>query len=322
MADNLNEELNTEPKAPANTSPLNEKYQQFVADNTANINQMYDANRQSQLTGLESAYTQNLSDATAQKQTIDQNYNRAANDLAVQYERNRANQNLQAQMNGLNVGTGSQMGLALGSEYNRDFGNLRGQQAQAQVEQDRQIANIEAQYRLQVQQAIADNDLARAAALVDEANNRVNQLTNAYQLQQQDLGNQAALLASAGDFSGYADMLGLTPDQTGLLQTQWTVQNPDLAYQSGMIDPNQYRAITGAWPRGYSPAGGGRGGGNFKNSYYYNYVLGNALASSLPENYTDAQLAAAVNEHEKATGKPISSDTKAALARNQGIIIP
>ena len=253
MADEL---LNEEVK-PVNTSPLNEKYQQFVADNTANINAMYDANQQSKLTGLESAYTQNLSDAQAQKQTIDQNYNRAANDLAVQYERNRMNNNLQAQMNGLNVGTGSQMALALGSEYNRDFGNLRGQQAAAQVEQDRQINNIESQYRLAVQQAIADNDLARAAALVDEANNKVNQLTNAYQLQQQDLGNAAALLASAGDFSGYADMLGLTPDQTGLLQTQWTVQNPDLAYQSGLITPQQYKSITGKYPRG---VGGGSGG--------------------------------------------------------------
>ena len=87
MADEL---LNEEVKTPANTEPLNERYRSFVADNTANINQMYDANRQSQLTGLESAYTQNLSDAQAQKDAIDRNYNRAANDLAVQYERNRA----------------------------------------------------------------------------------------------------------------------------------------------------------------------------------------------------------------------------------------
>lgn len=262
MADEL---LNEEVKpTPADTSPLNERYQSFVADNTNSINQMYDAAQQSKLTGLESAYTQNLSDAQAQKDAIDRNYNRAANDLAVQYERNRANQNLQAQMNGLNVGTGSQMGLALGSEYNRDFGNLRGQQAQAQVEQDRQIANIEAQYRLQVQQAIADNDLARAAALVDEANNRVNQLSRAYQMQQEDLGNQAALLASGGDYSGYQNLFGLSDDQTGMLQTQWAAQNPDLAYQSGMIDPEQYHAITGKYPRGY----GGGGGGRYNKPWY------------------------------------------------------
>ena len=290
MADNL-EELNTpqdkpknapvntvapEQQAPATepTGALNEKYQQFVADNANNINAMYDAQQQSQLTGLESAYTQNLSDATAQKDAIDKEYNRMANDLAVQYERQRRNQNLQAQLNGLNVGTGSQMDLALGSEYNRDFGDLRGRQAAAQVEQDRQISNIEAQYRLAVQQAIADNDLARAAALVDEANNKVSQLTHAYQLQQEDMGNAAALLASAGDFSGYQNMLGLTDDQTGLLQTQWIVQNPDLAWNSGMVTAEQYKAITGKNP----PNAGGRSGAAL-NTYMLNQII-NAWNSS------------------------------------------
>ena len=242
------EQPNT-PNTPALGS-LNEQYQKFVADNTSNINAMYDAQRQSQLTGLESAYTQNLSDAQAQKDAIDRNYNRAANDLAVQYERNRANQNLRAQLSGLNVGVGSQMDLALGSEYNRDFGNLRGQQAAAQVEQDRQISNIEAQYRLAVQQAIADNDLARAAALVDEANNKVNQLTRAYQLQQEEYNNYASLLGSAGDLSGYQSMYGLTDDQIAALQTAWTVQNPDLAYHEGMISADEYQAITGHKPNG------------------------------------------------------------------------
>lgn len=306
MADNL-EELNTQ-----KTSPLNEKYQAFVADNTNNINQMYDASKTSQLAGLESAYTQNLSDATAQKEQIDKQYNQAANDLGVQYERNRYNNNLQAAANGLNVGTGSQMNLALNSQYGRDFGNLRGQQAAAQVEQDRQINNIESQYRLQVQQAIADNDLARAAALVDEANNQISQLTNAYQLQQQDLGNQAALLASAGDYSGYQNMFGLTNDQVGTLQTQWAAQNPDLAWQSGMIDANQYRAITGKYPAGYNPGGGGGGGANFKKSYYYQKVLGNSIADAVASG---TSLTDALNAYQDRYGG-VTAATSAALKRN------
>ena len=264
MADELNtqEKLNT----PANTSPLNEKYQQFVANNTDNINAMYDASKTSQLSGLESAYNTNLSNMEAQKSQIDKQYNTAANDLAVQYERNRMNNNLQAQMNGLNVGTGSQMNLALGSQYNRDFGNLRGAQAAAQVEQDRQINNVKSEYQLAVQKAIADNDLARAAALVDEANNQIGQLTNAYNLQQQDLGNQAALLAAAGDYSGYGNMYGLSDDQVNTLKTQWALQNPDAAFYSGVIDANEYNRLTGSWPRGYG--GGGGGTGDFASSWY------------------------------------------------------
>lgn len=254
----------------ADTSALNEKYQSFVANNTDNINQMYDASKTSNLAGLESAYNTNLSNMEAQKADIDKQFNTAANDLGIQYERNRANNNLQAQMNGLNVGTGSQMQLAQASAYQRDFGNLRGQQAAQQTEQDRQINNVKSEYQLAVQKAIADNDLARAAALVDEANNQIGQLQQAYQLQQADLGNQAALLAAAGDYSGYGNMYGLSDDQVKTLKTQWALQNPDAAFYSGVIDANEYNRLTGSWPRGYGPAvgGGGSGYNSFNDSWY------------------------------------------------------
>ena len=297
----------------ADTSALNEKYQSFVADNTENINQMYDAAQASKLSGLESAYTQNLSDAQALKPQIDEQYNRSANDLAVQYERNRYNNNLQAAQNGLNVGTGSQMNLALNSQFGRDYGNLRSAQAAAQVEQDRQIANIESQYRLQVQQAIADNDLARAAALVDEANNQISQLTNAYQLQQQDLGNQAALLASAGDYSGYQNMFGLTDDQVGTLRTQWAAQHPDLAWQSGMIDANQYRAITGKYPAGYNPGGGGSGQ-NLRD-----YLLKNILDAYKKGGNGSAALTTALNTYQDVF-KGMGGDT-ATFLQNKGVVL-
>lgn len=251
----------------ADTSALNEKYKAFVADNTENINKMYDANQTSQLSGLESAYNTNLSNMEAQKADIDKQYNTAANDLGVQYERNRYNNNLQAANNGLNVGAGSQMALSQAGQYQRDFGALRGAQAAAQVEQDRQINNVKAEYQLAVQKAIADNDLARAAALVDEANNQIGQLTNAYNLQQQDLGNAAALLAAGGDYSGYASLFGFTKDQANMLKAQWAVANPDAAVYSGVISPEKYEQITGQKARGFDTGAGG-GSGNFNSSYY------------------------------------------------------
>ena len=258
---------------------LNEKYKALVTDNTGSINQMYDASKASNLASLESAYNTNLSDATAQKEQIDKQYNTAANDLAVQYERNRMNNNLQAAGNGLNVGTGSQMALAQAGQYQRDFGNLRGQQAAAQTEQDRQINNLKMQYQSQVQQAIADNDLARATALTQEANRQLDQLTKAYQMQyneeqdaldrqrqaemdaynrEQDAldrqwreqqtqyeqqANAASLLASMGDFSGYASLFGLGNDQTSQLQAKWIAENPESAYANGMISAGQYRSM-------------------------------------------------------------------------------
>ena len=276
---------------------LNEKYKSMVTDNTGTINQMYDAQKQASLSGLESAYNQNLSDATAQIDKINQTYNRGANDLAVQYERQRQNNNLQAAGNGLNVGTGSQMALAQSSNYQRDFGRLRGEQANALTEQDRQINNIKMQYQNAVQQALADNDLARATALTEEYNRQSNQYQNLYKLQyaeeqdaldrqrqaeldaynreqdawnqrmkenqlaQQQAENAAALMAQSGDFSGYASLYGLTPAQTSALQAQWMASNPDLAYNSGAMTAEQYRSITGQYPVGYTPPTTGSGSG-------------------------------------------------------------
>ena len=333
---------------------LNEKYKALVGDNTQNINTMYDASKTSALAGLESAYNQNLSDATAQKAQIDKQYNTAANDLGAQYERQRRNNNIQAAGNGLNVGTGSQMALAQASAYQRDMGNLRGQQAAAQTEQDRQINNIKMAYQSQVQQAIADNDLARATALTQEANRQIDQMTKAYQMQyneeqdaldrqrqaeldaynreqdaqawqrtldldaynrsqdeqawnrqlaldaynqeqtaldrqrqaeldaynrsidernwqrtldtdaynreqdaldrayreqqqaREDQQNRAAILAASGDYSGYAEMLGLGSDATSRLTAQWIAQNPETALNSGMITADQYKSMLGA----------------------------------------------------------------------------
>ena len=337
----------------ATTETLNEKYKSLVSDNTGAINQMYDANRDSALAGLESSYAQNISDLTAQKDTIDRQYNTAANDIAVQYERQRANNNLQAAGNGLNVGTGSQMALAQSGQYQRDFGNLRGQQAAAQAEQDRRINDVRMQYQAAVQKAIADNDLARATALTQEANNKVAQLTNAFRMQYQEeqdaldrqrqadqiayqreqdaldrayreqsqqydrQANAAALLASAGDFSGYATLFGLGTDQVSRLRAQWMAANPDQAYNSGMMDAEQYRAVTGQYPVGYTPASsGGYGGGS--SSYYSKKVLGNDVLSAAANG---GNVEEAYNNYVSQYGAP-TRDTINAWARHGLVINP
>ena len=333
---------------------LNEKYKALVTDNSGTINQMYDASRASTLSGLESAYNQNLSNAEAQRGQIDKQYNQAANDLGVQYERNRRNNNIMAAGNGLNVGTGSQMALAQAGQYQRDFGTLRGQQAAAQTEQGRRIDDLKAQYASQVQQAIAENDLARATALAQEANNMTNQLAKAYQMQYQEeqdaltrqrqaemdaynreqdalkwqyqqqqdeynrQANAAQLLASIGDFSGYASLFGLSNDQAGQLRAQWMASNPDSAYNSGMMTAEQYRAITGKYPAGYTPSGGGGSGANINRSYYSQKVLGNDVINAAA---TGGNVEAAYNNYVQQYGTP-SKDTTDAWARKGLVINP
>lgn len=229
---------------------LEEEYKKYQGENYDAVNSMYDAQKQSQLSQLESAYNQNLSKAEAAKEAIAPQYQQRANDLAVQFERNRRNLNQQAAGNGLNTGAGSQMQLALGSNYQRDYGGIRTAEQQAVDQADRGIRDLQAAYQTSVQQAVADNDYQRAQALLAEYKNQY-----ARQLQ------QAQTLASYGDFSGYNGIPGYTPEQISSMQNAWQASNPDLAYHTGRITAEQYRAMTGQWPTGYTAPGGGGWGG-------------------------------------------------------------
>ncbi|MBR0352740.1 MAG: hypothetical protein IJH53_06005 [Oscillospiraceae bacterium] len=74
----------------------------------------------------------------------------------------------------------------------------------------------------------------------------------------------AATLAKYGDFSGYAELFG--EDRAAQMRKVWIAGNFDLAYNSGMISADEYRAMTGKWPPGYSTGGGGGGGTRKKDS--------------------------------------------------------
>ena len=202
------------------------------------INDMYDAKQQSQLQQLESAYKASKSEAEAARDKLPGQYQQQANDLSAQYERNRRNFNMQAAGAGLNSGTASQAALAQNSAYQRDMGNLRTAQADAMTEADRGIAELERQYQANVSSAIADNDYQRAQALLNEYNNGYTR----------DL-NTAKTLAAYGDFSGYAGLYG--QDTANNMAALWKAQNPDLAYNTGRMSAEEYKAITGKYPAGY-----------------------------------------------------------------------
>ena len=203
------------------------------------INDLYDAKQQSQLTQLESAYQASRAEAEAARDKLPGQYRQQANDLAAQYERNRRNFNLQAEASGLNTGAASQAALAQNSAYQRDMGNLRTAQADAMTEADRGIAELERQYQANVSSAIADNDYQRAQALLNEYNNGYTR----------DL-NTAKTLAAYGDFSGYAGLYG--QDTANNMAALWKAQNPDLAYNTGRMSAEEYKAITGKYPKGYT----------------------------------------------------------------------
>ena len=204
------------------------------------VNDLYDAKQQSQLTQLESAYQASRAEAEAARDKLPGQYRQQANDLAAQYERNRRNFNLQADASGLNTGAASQAALAQNSAYQRDMGALRTSQAEAMAEADRGIAELERQYQANVSSAIADNDYQRAQALMNEYNNGYSR----------DL-NTAKTLAAYGDFSGYAGLYG--QETANSMAALWKAQNPELAYNTGRMTAEEYKAITGQYPAGYQP---------------------------------------------------------------------
>lgn len=213
------------------------------------INQMFDAQRESQLKQLENSYNQSMSAHQEAKDKIAPQYQTAANDLSVQHERNRRNLNIQAAANGINTGTASQMALAQNNSHLRDFGNLRASESEALAAADRGIANLTTKYQGDIGTAIADNDYKRAAALLDQ-----------YNADRKEALNKAEMLASYGDFSGFADIYGSAT--ANKMKKSWIASNPAMAFMTGAINENQYNNLINGYPMNYvADYGGGYGGG-------------------------------------------------------------
>lgn len=245
------------------------------------ISQMYDAQKEANRLALENAYNQNMSNAQAAKDKIAPQYQTAANDLAVQFERNRRNFNQQALGSGINTGTASQARLSQSNEYLRDFGKLRSEESNALADAERGIVDLKTQYQNAIASSAADSDFKKAAALLDEYNNQYNR----------DLA-KAQQLAQFGDFSMFATLYGQGAADNML--AVWKAQNPDLAYNTGRITAEEYRNMTGKYPAGYkAPSSGGGGGYYYKPSSTGSATQGlNDIPTNMSEQeYTQYSLA-------------------------------
>lgn len=282
MDEQINKPVDTTTAAPENTTPLAqqpvtatqapqssipltssvtarpaENLPEGVSDYSAEIAQLYDAQMAAQAQALETAYNQNLEAANYAKSQIAPQFTAQGNDLATQYERTRRNNNMQADMNGLNTGTGSQMALAQQSNYLDAFGKVRAAQAKAETEADRQIANLEISYKSAVAQALAQNDYQKAAALMQEYQRRDNAAEEMRRYNQAQAEQDAKIKAAYGDFSGYAELYG--QDTANAMAQYWQFANPDYAYAQGQMSAADYYSATGRYPAGYSTGSSGGG---------------------------------------------------------------
>ena len=129
------------------------------------INKIYDAQKQSTLNTLKSAYDKNIASVdTAMSNLGTSAYEakrQAAGDAAI--TRQRLNEQFAA--NGLNTGAAGQAHLALLNQQAANLNSIEMKRAQAENEYNAQKAALTQEYQSQIKSAILDNDADRAAAL-------------------------------------------------------------------------------------------------------------------------------------------------------------
>ena len=153
-------------------------YNERSAESQGKINDMYDLYLAAQNQQYKAALDRGIAAQEEARAGVAKSYQTAANDLSVQAERNKRNQNMQAMANGLNTGTNSQQQLALNQAYMKNYGNLRGEEAAQNAGIDRAIANLKVDYENNIAQALADNNFQRAGALLEDYKSQVAWLDN------------------------------------------------------------------------------------------------------------------------------------------------
>lgn len=182
------------------------------------IRQMYEASLAAGKAQLESDYNQNLSDLGAEESKLGKIYYEQMRQAQAQSDRNRQAFQEYANARGLNSGTGGQAELAQQNQLSSNLNTLRQSEAEKRAEVERQRVLLGQQYQSAIQKAQAENDLAKAKALyeeavrVDEAISAASQADADRAMQIFNMLNNTALsaagaYASQGDMSLYQKLL-------------------------------------------------------------------------------------------------------------------
>lgn len=148
--------------------------QTLAAQNGANsyeqqINAMYDADLDNQLSALEQQYMQALSELDATLGQTGDQYTESRRQLTGDAERQAAAQRELFNAQGVNSGAIGQSQLATSGQMQSQINAMNSAQASAEAQIQMQRALLAQTYQLQIQQAEAENDYARAQALLQEA---------------------------------------------------------------------------------------------------------------------------------------------------------
>lgn len=210
---------------------------QAATSKASEIESMYNASEAAALAALESAYNISIADLNSQAGKIPAIFHESANAIASQSAIGGLNANEYMAAMGLNNGASGQVMLSRNNVLQSNLSANSKAQAQALSDVEAERTKLSLSYQASIAKAIADNDLAKAKALYEEAVRVDNSIVDAAyktaslqtqaqeqqidatkyadsleQARQATLRQFAADLAKTGDYSGYA-ALGWTQEQ-------------------------------------------------------------------------------------------------------------
>lgn len=129
------------------------------------INKIYDAQKQSTLNTLKSAYDKNIASVDSAMSNLGTSAYEAKRQAAGEAALTRQRLNEQFAANGLNTGAAGQAHLALLNQQTANLNNIEAKRMQAENAYNAQKAALTQEYQSQIKSAILDNDAERAKAL-------------------------------------------------------------------------------------------------------------------------------------------------------------
>lgn len=174
------------------------------------INKMYDASLESEKAGLKQNYEQDTANLTAEQEKARKQTDANLTRTYVEAEKARKNYAEVQNAYGLTSGAMAQARLAQDNQLQGDLTAIRAAQQNIDAGIERERSVLAQQYSAAIQQAQANNDLARAQALFEAAQAEEDRL------RQQQAG-AADLMAGVGDYARLAELYGLTAEELAAL---------------------------------------------------------------------------------------------------------
>jgi hypothetical protein len=197
------------------------------------IKKMYSSQLASQKEQLKQGYMQADAEYAAEKEKAQKVTDANLTRTAVEAQKAAVNNAELHNAYGLSSGTRAQARLAQENQLQADLTALRMQQQELDTDVERQRTLLSQQYQSAIREAQAENDLAKAQALYEEAQRQqdallARQQATAAQKQAQDQRalEAAKLMAEAGDYTRLAKIYGLSAAELKALMGETTAPAP------------------------------------------------------------------------------------------------